>query len=70
MTTQHEITLNVVATLIHALLEAAEHIKDMDGGDPAHETGWRSEENLDAFVKISEAIKTARQHVEENRGSL
>jgi hypothetical protein len=47
----------IVAKCILALREAAAFIRDMDGGDQASETGWRSDEYLEQWLKIVTAIR-------------
>lgn len=49
-----------VPDLVDALTLAAEHIKDLDGGDPKTETGWKSEELLEVWLKARAAISTVR----------
>lgn len=41
-----------------ALLLAADWIKDLDGGDMAAETGWKSQDSLDVWLKVRAAIDT------------
>jgi hypothetical protein len=42
--------------LLMALHVAADAIKEKDGGDMATETGWKSDELLDAWQEIMNAI--------------
>ena len=57
------IPLNLQAAapaLLHALEFAAQFIKDQDGGNPDGETGWASDEYLDAWLKCRMAISLAK----------
>lgn len=47
------------AELLAALHDAADFIKGRDRGNPAHETGWESDEHLDAWLKVRAAIAKA-----------
>lgn len=46
--------------LLAALSEAADYIKDLDGGDIHTETGWKSEELCAVWVKCRDAIAAAK----------
>lgn len=47
------------AAMLAALERAADIIKQMDGGDPSEETGWASQEALDAWLIVRAAIDSA-----------
>lgn len=47
--------------LLSALELAADYIKDLDGGEPSTETGWKSDELLDVWLKATAAIARARR---------
>jgi hypothetical protein len=49
-------------TIKHALEYAEEALRKQDGGDPDTETGWRSEELLEAWL----AIRRARAFFEDD----
>jgi len=56
--------------MLDALQLAADYIRDLDGGDPKTETGWKSEELLDVWQKARDAIVKATghpSHVPEHR---
>jgi hypothetical protein len=45
-----------IGVLRDALEKAADHIKDLDGGDQSTESGWRSEESLDVWLEANRAL--------------
>lgn len=47
--------------MLEALQMAADVIKGFDLGDPKTETGWRSEELLDIWLRINAAIAKAEE---------
>lgn len=51
--------VNSHADMLAALDIAADHIKDLDGGDPTTETGWKSDELLGVWLKARAAIAKA-----------
>lgn len=48
--------------MIAALELAADHIKDLDGGDANTKTGWKSEESLSVWLKVRTAIIEAKRN--------
>jgi len=56
-----------VAELEEALHSAADAIKDFDDGDPTHETGWKSDELLEAWLR-AHAVLAPEQSGETDNG--
>lgn len=49
------------AELLKVLEDAADYIKDLDGGDQHSETGWKSEELLGVWLNARAAISKAER---------
>lgn len=59
-TTQRRAYVLAAAPMLLAALElAADYLKDHDGGDPSTETGWKSQDLLDAWLAARAAIAKA-----------
>jgi hypothetical protein len=53
------ILFELAGDMLMAMYVAAERIKDYDGGDPTADTGWASDELLEAWQKLHAAIAKA-----------
>lgn len=60
----------LIAELTAALERAAEHIKDMDDGNPKDETGWASDENLDAWLAARAVVARAEAEAKARADQL
>ena len=55
------------ADMLAALQEAADWIKDMDGGDMETETGWSHADSLDVWLRIRAAISKATGQLDTSK---
>ena len=53
---ERDAALDIIGRLRAALELAADYIKDLDGGDQRSETGWKSDELLDVWLKTRAAL--------------